>query len=300
MEYNGQNNPIYVYFDHSTVAMPPPLPQHRETRFRQPSQFEQALGLWVDRIGDGEQSNKKPPSYLRQLGQYAAVAIQSGSGNLYLASGRIRAVNPGDVIVHHPDQGIDYSPSGRWNTCWVVWNGPEASALEKLRLLPPDLEIAPGSAEAVRLAHQSLEPLMQRADATAALRRKQLILDLILRLQQDGEGGKSDADDFMRQVVSWLETKGDNPVAIPELARHFHASPTHFRRIFRSRTGRSPVEFINAWRVQRAQQLLSAGGTIKDAAAKAGFRDIFYFMRVFKQVTGLTAGEFARRPSNLP
>lgn len=281
----------------------PSLPQYREVRFRQPSRFERELGLWVDRIGEGRQTAERPPTRVRQLGHYAGVAVQSGAGRLYLASGRVLPVRAGDVILHRPEQAIAYGPVQHWSTRWIVWNGPEAATLEYLNIFPSSDDIVAGAAEAVRSAHQTLVSLMPHEDATAALRRKQVLLDLILRFGEAGSesaGRGKGGGDFSAQVAAWLEAQGARPIAIPELARHFHMSPTHFRRVFRARTGRGPVEFINAWRIRRAQELLSAGVAIKDAAARTGFRDLFYFMRVFKRVTGLTAGQFARRPAHLP
>ena len=51
-----------------------PVRIYNEERFRTPLAGEQALGLWVDRVG-WRQGDTLRPAEFRVLGQYAAVAI---------------------------------------------------------------------------------------------------------------------------------------------------------------------------------------------------------------------------------
>jgi AraC-like DNA-binding protein len=79
-----------------------------------------------------------------------------------------------------------------------------------------------------------------------------------------------------------------------KLASECNLSPTHFRRIFDKYTGSSPKEFILSMKISKAKQLLSEGKSIKEVAELSGFNDIFYFMRAFKKMSGITAGRFNR------
>jgi len=111
--------------DKSSVAMDKSfmrrLPVHREQRFREPSELERRMGLWVDRIGEAtDQPSERP---LRILGQYAAVVVVEGAG--WFASktaGRI-SVARHDVMLLFPNEPAHYSPDVSWRTLWIVWNG---------------------------------------------------------------------------------------------------------------------------------------------------------------------------------
>ncbi|MCS7047963.1 MAG: helix-turn-helix transcriptional regulator [Verrucomicrobiae bacterium] len=63
----------------------------------------------------------------------------------------------------------------------------------------------------------------------------------------------------------------------------------HFARTFRARTGKSPWEFVQRVRMERARDLLvSTHRPIKEIGHAVGFRDYSYFCRMFWQHTGYT------------
>lgn len=267
-------------------------PIYHEERFRTPLAPERELGLWVDRLGC-QQDDRAKLSRLRILGQYAAVAVESGSGVLVTITGETHEVQAGDVILLFPREATRYYPSRAWDTRWVVWNGPEASVLERLSGLSKATPVVRGGATAVAMAWQSLDPIMERQDFEAIVERKLALLDLIRKLsrlsQVDTEMGHSR---FLGIALRELGNTGGKPVAVSTVARHLHVSTPHFRRLFKSQTGASPKAFQTAQRVTRAKELLAKGCSIKETSDTLGFTDVFHFMRLFRKVTGQTAGKF--------
>lgn len=73
-------------------------------------------------------------------------------------------------------------------------------------------------------------------------------------------------------------------------------SPSYLFRIFRRRTGMTPVHYRNQVRVERAKHLLLDGTLgLEEIAGRVGFDDARYFARVFKKQTGASPSEFRRR-----
>ena len=69
----------------------------------------------------------------------------------------------------------------------------------------------------------------------------------------------------------------------------------YINRLFKKATGKTMLAYLNELRISKARQLLSDGTSrISDVAEKCGFRDIYYFSRVFKKYTGTTPGAFTR------
>ncbi|MBQ8893837.1 MAG: helix-turn-helix transcriptional regulator [Clostridia bacterium] len=66
-------------------------------------------------------------------------------------------------------------------------------------------------------------------------------------------------------------------------------SEAGFRRLFREFTGRAPVDYRNELRLERARSLLRSGEyNVSEAAEKAGFSNLSFFIRLYKMKYGHT------------
>lgn len=80
------------------------------------------------------------------------------------------------------------------------------------------------------------------------------------------------------------------------LQEQFHYHFDYLNRQFKKRTGKTIFVYLNTVRITRAKQLLETGFyTVEDVAEQTGFRDVFYFSRVFKKYTGMTPGQVKTR-----
>ena len=133
-------------------------------------------------------------------------------------------------------------------------------------------------------------------DPAAVLKRMEIILKLVSDLYTLGRPKEQEATGAgpVAHALAFIEGHYTEPLAVDALARRVHLSPTHFRREFRRRTGRTPLDYITGLRMTAAKRLLAQGRSIKETAAAVGYADEFYFMRMFRKATGGTAGAFAR------
>lgn len=63
-------------------------------------------------------------------------------------------------------------------------------------------------------------------------------------------------------------------------------SPDYLRRLFKKKHGCTPQAFLVSNRVDLAKRLLFESSHISQVAQMAGFSDVYYFSRVFKEHTG--------------
>lgn len=85
-------------------------------------------------------------------------------------------------------------------------------------------------------------------------------------------------------------------ITLEELARKIGFSPSYFSQMFKLRTGKSFVQFKNEIRLAKALELLEQPGkTATEVALAVGYHDLTYFIRAFKEFTGLTPNEFKRK-----
>ncbi|MEZ4991501.1 MAG: helix-turn-helix domain-containing protein [Saprospiraceae bacterium] len=85
-------------------------------------------------------------------------------------------------------------------------------------------------------------------------------------------------------------------LTIPDVCRLLHLSHTQLYRKLKALTGKTPSQFINTIRLQRAKQLLeNADLNISEVAYSVGFNNPNYFSRVFKKEFGVAPGGFGGR-----
>src|SRR5919201_2381778 len=73
-------------------------------------------------------------------------------------------------------------------------------------------------------------------------------------------------------------------------------TPRTFKRRFSAATGETPIAYVQRTRVERAKRRLEhSTDSIEEISWSVGYEDPASFRRLFKRLTGLTAGEYRRR-----
>lgn len=85
-------------------------------------------------------------------------------------------------------------------------------------------------------------------------------------------------------VMKYIEDNYTEKITIKELSRIAGLSVFHFCHLFKNLTGKSAGEFINSFRIDKAEELLkSTGLNITEVALASGFNDANYFSKQFKK-----------------
>ena len=81
-----------------------------------------------------------------------------------------------------------------------------------------------------------------------------------------------------------------------DLAKKIAVSEVYLRKLFNKLFNESPVKFINCRRIERAcTLLLESNNPVKWVAEESGFRDLQFFYRIFKRITGLTPAAYRNK-----
>lgn len=79
----------------------------------------------------------------------------------------------------------------------------------------------------------------------------------------------------------------NKPLTITEIAQSVSLSDSHFSKIFRNKTGSSPLDYFINLKMQEAIRLLTNQSLrIKEVAFILGYKDSFYFSRIFTKHIG--------------
>ena len=73
-------------------------------------------------------------------------------------------------------------------------------------------------------------------------------------------------------------------------------NPKYFCRFFRQITLRTPIDYLNYYRIECArEQLAATDASITEVALGCGFNDISYFTKTFKKYMGLTPRQYMKQ-----
>ena len=99
----------------------------------------------------------------------------------------------------------------------------------------------------------------------------------------------------IKVAIRYIEDHLHQPITLEDLSRVCSTSPNYFCSLFKEVTGKTPGEYITALRMETASKLLLAGNTVTDTAFACGFRDVSYFISVFRKRVGVSPKQYSKR-----
>jgi len=91
-----------------------------------------------------------------------------------------------------------------------------------------------------------------------------------------------------KKVLAFVKTNYQQSIVLEDLASTASVSPHHFSRIFKATIGKSPMKYVQSYRVEQAKKLLTEDIPLIEVAGRCGFSDQAHFSRIFKQHTQQT------------
>ena len=98
-----------------------------------------------------------------------------------------------------------------------------------------------------------------------------------------------------KNVITLIENEYQNPLTLEDLSRASGMSPKYFCRFFHEMSHKTPIEYLNYYRIEIAcEQLLATELSITEIALNCGFNDVSYFIKTFKKYKGLTPKKYLK------
>lgn len=104
------------------------------------------------------------------------------------------------------------------------------------------------------------------------------------------------SDAVISKIQAWLVDNyaTANPVSV--MVGRSGLSERSFKRRFSAATGYTPVEYVQALRIEEAKQMLETEDVaIEDVSVSVGYEDPTFFRRLFKRRTGVTPAQYRQR-----
>lgn len=122
-----------------------------------------------------------------------------------------------------------------------------------------------------------------------------LIIERELYTENELDNVTGDQLTSLKNVLAYISEHYGEHINLSILAKKAGMNPKYFCRYFKSLTDRTPIDYLNYYRIECACELLSTKDiSIREVAISCGFNDESYFIKIFHKYKGTTPKQFLK------
>lgn len=107
------------------------------------------------------------------------------------------------------------------------------------------------------------------------------------------EQENKDISEEISNIKNWIRSNYNQSITVAKIAELFHYNPDYLSNMFKKTAHISLKKYINEIRINEAKNILvSTSYSLKEIAFQCAFNDEKYFLKVFKQIEGVTPTEY--------
>ncbi len=203
-------------------------------------------------------------------------------------SGQGFMIFPNQVCTYIADQKIP------WEYVWIEFDGLRAKETLDMTGLCPDNPV-------YRATYKDIAETM-KSEMLYIVNHKEespfhlighlyLFIDSLVRSSASAkiQRGTSLRDFYIKEAFSFIEQNFQNDITVENIAASCGLNRSYFGKIFREAMGKSPQEFLIAYRMTKATELLKLTQlSVSDIGNAVGYPNQLHFSRAFKNVYGIS------------
>ena len=103
--------------------------------------------------------------------------------------------------------------------------------------------------------------------------------------------------EHLKRALEVIENSYPDCITLDDLAKAAGMNSKYFCRYFREMTHRTPIDYLNYYRIEQACfKLATSNSSIADVGMSWGFNDVSYFIKTFKKYKGMTPKKYLSAP----
>ena len=210
--------------------------------------------------------------------------------------GMTTLTRPGAMIIFSPGTPHGFISRGPLLHDWMHLSGPVGDALASVGLAPDTL-YQPSCGTDITEMTARLEAEFFARRPHWALHREALLTELFILLSYDLAGTQTPhipkaTADLLRELRSDLLHHPEKNWSNEQMARKVNVSTSRLYPLYRRMFAISPTRDLLLIRTEKARTLLEQGASVADTAEKLGYASVFHFSRQFRQIVGMSPGQY--------
>ena len=239
-------------------------------------------------------------------GQYTLIFCVEGEGWFEL-EGRRYEVTANQFFIFPMDKPHSYGSleNSRWTIYWVQYGGSQARYYSAGFERPSTIRV--GTTSRIRFRQNMFEEMYDILAKCYNLENICYASSLLFtylssfkflsayRQLTDRAQVAANEKALVRNIIHFMEDKIEKRLTLKELSVYSGFSVTHMSRVFRKHTGYAPMNYFNILKIRYACWLLDHTPLkIYQVSYKLGYEDTKYFLRLFKNITGVSPDTYKK------
>lgn len=242
--------------------------------------------------------------------EYEIIFVNNGwleltldADTLFLKSGDIVLINPGvihsaapkaakyECLLFSPDIGIKQHLS-RYDKGKAILSGEEIIPIFTVQQNPEIKNAALNLKKAMSGRSNGFE--LSALSSVAAIFYEVILKGVSIKASEKSLKFAERHLPF-EKAVSFIENNYHFPITLEKLANEAGMSRKYFSEYFKKASGKSPIDFLNCYRIERAAEMLVlTDAPVTEIALDCGFNDLSYFIKTFKKQKNTTPVKYRR------
>ncbi len=221
-------------------------------------------------------------------GRLLATNVKGDSIPYQIKSGQGFMLFPNQICTYIADQEIP------WEYVWIEFDGLRAKETLDLTGLCPDNPVYRANYKdiAETMKNEMLYIVNHSEESSFHLiGHLYLFIDSLIRSSTSAHvhRGTRLRDFYIKEAISFIEQNFQNDITVEDIAAACCLNRSYFGKIFREAMGKSPQEFLIAYRMTKATELLKLTElSIADIGNAVGYPNQLHFSRAFKNVYSIS------------
>ncbi|WP_164997214.1 AraC family transcriptional regulator [Clostridium minihomine] len=247
--------------------------------------------------------------FVREPGMYYSSQSDPCPGFVFPLSGKAEFVfdgtpyllAPGNVVHGGANLQLSRRVVGKenWEYLLVLYSicGSEP---KDFSLLSSHFELQTGQSPRLMELLERLWQISSRPGGIYAFRTEMLfrcVLDELFRSVHRSNSNETQV--LFDQIIAYIHENYMDPLSVGALAKHYQVNENRLSYLFQKYSGMGPGNYLIAYRLNRAKELLlNFSLTVSVVAKSVGYTDPYHFSRAFKKQFGISPSEFRNKFKN--